>query len=242
MSNDTPCLVVFCRWPRAGVGKQRLARDIGVDAAARVAAALWDCAREDIAAWVGDVALAVTDSDEIGWAEDQARDLRVSPAGVHATRTNTMRLVQVLVQPLGNLGERIMGVDAALRAVGYQKLVFIGSDAPALDQELLDAILAMLQHADVALSPADDGGVVAMAARQPWPLLTDLPWSSHLLGCALRDRCSSAGQGVSMTRGTFDVDDLASLRQAGTSLRDDARPARRRLVALARDLVKAEVP
>jgi len=228
MSSDNPCLVVFCRKPRSGVGKQRLAAEIGAEAAGQVAAALWDCVREDLAEWPGDAVLAVADPEEEPWG---AAELASLAAGLCAA--NNERRMQVLVQPPGNLGERLMAIDASLRGAGRERLIFIGSDAPALTAALLDGIAAMLQHADVVLAPADDGGVVAMAARRAWPPLADLPWSSELLGEALLARCRATGQGVSMTSGSFDVDDLASLGRVGAHLRHDTRPARRRLVIMA---------
>ena len=228
MSDKKPCLVVFCRKPRRGVGKQRLAAAIGEGAAGLVAAALWDCVREDLIGWQGDAVLAVADRGEETWGVAELEWLR---AGVHGA--NSDRQMQVLVQPPGNLGERLMAIDASLRSAGCERLIFIGSDAPALTVTLLDAIAAMLQHADVVLAPADDGGVVAMAARQSWPPLADLPWSTDLLGEALQARCRATGQGVSMTSGTFDVDDLASLGRVSVQLRDDTRPARRRLATMA---------
>jgi glycosyltransferase A (GT-A) superfamily protein (DUF2064 family) len=225
---DKPCLVVFCRKPRRGVGKQRLAAAIGADAAGQVAAALWDCVREDLTEWQGDAVLAVADPDEEAWGVAELASLT---GGMRGTNNGSRR--QVLVQPAGNLGERLMAIDALLRSAGRERLIFIGSDAPALTAALLDGITAMLQHADVVLAPADDGGVVAMAAREAWPPLADLPWSSELLAQALQARCRAAGQGVSMTSGSFDVDDLASLGQVSAQLRDDSRPARRRLLAIA---------
>ena len=76
MSDKKPCLVVFCRKPRRGIGKQRLAAAIGEDAAGQVAAALWDCVREDLAEWQGDAVLAVADAEEETWglAELAARN------------------------------------------------------------------------------------------------------------------------------------------------------------------------
>jgi molybdopterin-guanine dinucleotide biosynthesis protein A len=141
---------------------------------------------------------------------------------------NNDRRMRVLVQPPGNLGERLMAIDASLRSLGREQLIFVGSDAPALTAALLDGIAAMLQHADVVLAPADDGGVVAMA--------------SELLAQALQARCRAAGQGVSMTSGSFDVDDLASLSRVSVRLRDDPRPARRRLVAIAARLTAGNAP
>ena len=228
MSDKKPCLVVFCRKPRRGIGKQRLAAAIGEDAAGQVAAALWDCVREDLAEWQGDAVLAVADAEEETWG---LAELAALAAGIRGANNSSRR--RVLVQPPGNLGERLMAIDASLRALGRERLIFIGSDSPALTVALLDGIAAMLQHADVVLTPADDGGVVAMAARQAWPPLADLPWSGELLAQALQARCRAAGQGVSMTSGSFDVDDLVSLNQASAQLRGDPRPARRRLVTMA---------
>ena len=231
MSRITPNLVVFCREPRPGVGKQRLAADIGDRDAGRVAAVLWDCVREDLLAWPGDCVLAVTDPEEESWACSQAQQLRSD-----RHRANKNAAPQVLVQPAGNLGERLMAIDAKLRSRGREQLIFIGSDAPELDREQLDDIAIQLQQSDIVLAPALDGGVVAMAGRKPWPALADLPWSSELLGQALAGRCRSAGQDVSMSRGSFDIDDWASLSYAGEMLRRDSRPTRRKLVALVTEL------
>jgi uncharacterized protein len=232
MSSYSPVLVVFCREPRPGVGKQRLAADIGVRDASRVAAALWDCVREDLTGWPGQIVLAVTDHAEESWAARQAQELHGA-----RHRANNGSAPQVLLQPAGNLGERLMAIDAMLRGRGQEQLIFIGSDAPELGCEQLDDIATLLQQADVVLAPALDGGVVAMAGRKPWPALADLPWSSELLGEALAGRCRAAGQAVSLSRGSFDIDDWSSLTYAGEVLRKDRRPARRSLVALVTELM-----
>jgi uncharacterized protein len=219
------------------VGKQRLAAGIGVRNAGRVAAALWDCVREDLTDWAGAVVLAVSDQEERAWAGRQADEIQRDR---HIT--NNVSAPEVLVQPSGNLGERLMAIDATLRSRGREQLIFIGSDAPELDREQLRDIATRLEHSDVVLAPALDGGVVAMAARKPWPALADLPWSSELLGEALARRCRSVGQAVSLSRGSFDIDDWASLTYAGEMLRQDPRPARRQLMALVDELTAGHAP
>lgn len=208
------CLAVFCRQPRIGVGKQRLAATVGAVAAYRIAAALWQCVREDLQEWQGDVVLAVADSIEMAWAHDEA---------------NKLRRAAVLQQPSGNLGARLQAIDTTLRARGPNRIVCIGSDAPALSVVRLTEIADALRHNDVALAPAADGGVVAMASRVAWPPLADLPWSTPLLGKALADRCSAAGMSIATTPTSFDVDTAVDLSVALAKLRDDPRPARRAL-------------
>ena len=46
-------LVLFCRRPAPGIGKQRLARALGEIRALAIATALLECALEDIADWPG---------------------------------------------------------------------------------------------------------------------------------------------------------------------------------------------
>jgi uncharacterized protein len=218
------CLVVFCRQPRIGVGKQRLAATMGADAAYRIAAALWQCVREDLLDWQGDIVLAVAENCEMEWAQAQASELRSAP-------TRTVGSVRVLPQPTGNLGERLQGIDCTLRTMGAQRIVYIGSDAPALSTAKLTETADALQNCDVVLVPAMDGGVVVMAARAAWPVLTDLPWSTDLLGHALENRCRARHMSLTTTQTSFDVDAAADLSVALAALHDDPRPARRALCA-----------
>ena len=72
-------------------------------------------ALEDAASWPGPVALSPSAVADGAWA------------GALLARP-----VEVVPQPAGNLGDRIMAVDQDLRRRGHRHLVFIGSDAPTL--------------------------------------------------------------------------------------------------------------
>lgn len=220
VNNANATLVLVCKRPILGNGKQRLAQKLGGALALQIAEALLACAVEDACAWPGPVAIApavVTDAD---WA-------------AHLLDTARLRYPAVIVpQAPGNLGQRLNALDRALRAQGLVQLVFIGSDAPGLDAEDYHAVRAALQYAGTVLIPARDGGVVLMASRYPWPELSLLPWSSAQLGKSLRKACQSAGQSVSMVRQGYDIDEAADLIAAADALRHDERPARRALRAL----------
>ena len=52
-STDLPVLVIFCKRPLPGQGKQRIAATLGKDVAYEIASALLQCALEDARAWLG---------------------------------------------------------------------------------------------------------------------------------------------------------------------------------------------
>lgn len=210
---DNPAvLVILCRRPAIGVGKQRLAEQIGAVLAAEVATLLLATTLEDAAAWPGPVVLAPAEASDAGWA-----------AGL------LDRSLRVIAQPVGNLGERLQSVDRAVRTHKPGPVVYIGSDAPVLSEIDYSAARAALAHHDVVLAPALDGGVTLMGARCPWPELADLPWSSDRLHAALADRCISRGLRVSTLASSYDVDIAADLYRLCTDLRTDLRPARQAL-------------
>jgi rSAM/selenodomain-associated transferase 1 len=205
-------LVIFCRRPAIGIGKQRLARQIGAASAAEIATLLLATTLEDAASWPGPVVLAPAEATDTDWAA-----------------TLLHRSVRVIPQPDGNLGERLQSVDRTVRAGQPGAIIYIGSDAPILNESDYSAARAALLHHDVVLVPALDGGVTLLGSRCPWPELTDLPWSSELLYAALRERCMGRGLSVTSLSPGYDVDLAPDLQRLCTDLRTDRRPARQNL-------------
>lgn len=204
-------LVLVFKRPRPGHGKQRLAAGLGAEAACELAGLLLECALEDLAAWPGPVVLAPDDPADTDWA------------------ARRLPRAQVLAQGPGNLGERLAALDHSLRDAGHRQLIYLGSDSPGLGAGQLAAAARALAAHDVVLAPASDGGVVLMAARRPWPVLADLPWSTARLGAVLAARCREAGSTLAWSEGGSDVDTVADLAALADSLVGDLRPARRRL-------------
>ncbi len=207
-----PVLVVFCRRPQIGRGKQRLARTLGAADALAVAQALLECALEDALGWPGALVIAPENPAEASWAQGLLeREARVQP------------------QPPGNLGERLNAVDAAVRALGHERVLYIGSDAPSLTLSDLLAAQAALDRSDVVLVPARDGGVTLMGSRLAWPDLAPLPWSEPTLAQGLEACCRSHARSVTRLPDSYDVDEVSDLSTARRALADDDRAARRRL-------------
>lgn len=209
--NDA-ALVLICKRPALGHGKQRLAVQIGVERALDIAEHLLGCALEDLRSWPGPVVISPDQRDACDWAIQQA------PQAL------------CLAQAAGNLGERINNLDHSLRGLGHRQLLYIGSDAPALTSDDYRRVHTALETQDTVLVAARDGGVVLMASNLPWPDLAALPWSTPELGQALADACRRVGHAVALCGESFDIDEQADLPLAVQALAEDPRAARRRLL------------
>ncbi|MDJ0928031.1 MAG: DUF2064 domain-containing protein [Gammaproteobacteria bacterium] len=209
----SPTLALFCRRPRVGHGKRRLAAEIGDEAAADIADGLLEAALADAAVWPGAVVIAPADAADSDWA------------GHLLPRT-----CAVCPQPPGTLGQRIATVDRELRQQGHHRLVFIGSDAPSLTADDYDLAITQLEAGDVVLGPAADGGVTLMGASTPWPELQALPWETAALGDALRAACERSSLRVFQLPTRFDVDRLVDLHRLRHELANDSRPSRQALL------------
>jgi glycosyltransferase A (GT-A) superfamily protein (DUF2064 family) len=218
VTDGPPTLIVFCRRPGHGVGKQRIAASRGSSFALALASGLLAAALEDARGWPGPVVIAPACAADASWASE----LLSRPA-------------QVVPQIEGNLGQRLNAVDAAVRSGGAQRLIYIGTDAPLLDYAYYARARLALDRDDVVLGPAEDGGVTLMGARHPWPDLASLPWSGPSLGESLDRRCRARGLSVRLLDPQYDVDEADQLPRLYTDLGRDPRPARRAL----RDLLES---
>ena len=211
-SSDYPTLVLICKRPRQGQGKQRLAQTIGKVSACKIAEGLLYCALEDLLDWSGPAVVAPSVEKDYQWAQQLAPEALVVSQGA------------------GNLGQRILHLDHQLRQLGHKQLIYIGSDAPVLAKPLYSAVVEKLKHDHVVLSAARDGGVTLMAASVPWPeSLIQLPWSEAELGAALAESCRANGYRVGYVDPSYDIDLEEDLQQLHIDLADDSRPSRHRL-------------
>jgi len=218
-----PALILVCKKPAPGIGKQRLTARLGIETTQKVADALLACALEDACDWPGPVVIAPANVEDVEWAR-----------ALSAPATSP---VTVVPQGTGNLGQRLNALDQTLRAQGMKQLVFIGSDSPGLDSADYATTREALQHADIVLIPALDGGVVLMANRYAWPDLSPLPWSSDQLGAALINACRNARQTVKTLRPGTDVDEMEDLVRLVSLLQRDSRPARCALLELTQNII-----
>lgn len=211
---EAATLVLMVKKPMLNQGKQRLAKTLGAHSALTIAQALLACAIEDLNAWPGKAVIACAHQQDIAWFKQ------------------LLPRAQVIDQGRGNLGERLNTVDALLRQQGEQTLLFIGSDAPTLNQDHYYSTVQALTRNDVVLNNAEDGGVVVMANKQAWPDLSLLPWSSSQLSSALAELTLSHNFSLGYARGSYDIDHQKELLRLQKDLISDTRLARQNLLRI----------
>ena len=114
--------------------------------------------------------------------------------------------VRLQTQTGNNLGERM---SAALKILlrQYKKIIIIGTDAPALDIDTIDAVVNQLEHSDIVLVPAEDGGYVLLgASKHHQDLLVDVPWGTESVLASTVHNIERLGLSYSLLGECWDVD------------------------------------
>jgi len=192
-------VAVLAKAPIAGLAKTRLVPALGAQGAARLQRRLTrgalQCALD---ARIGPVTL---------WCAPHA--LHRFFRALHKTTG-----VQCMVQPDGDLGERMHGAFRLHCAQG--PLVLIGTDCPVLrPAQLRRAACALVDGNDAVFYPAEDGGYVLVGLRRPQAaLFAGMTWSTPDVMRDTRARARSLGLRVREFETLWDVDlprDLARL-------------------------------
>lgn len=198
---------VFARAPRPGEAKTRLARHLGAERAAALAAA-----------FLADVWRVVSG---LPWARP------VLAATEHAPRDYGLGDVETWPQGEGDLGARMERV--LLRGLeDAGEVVLIGADLPALPASHLDAAHSLLGAHDVVLGPAEDGGFWLLAARR-WAAgaLDAVTWSAPTTRAQTATALAHRGLDVAAGVPWFDVDEVKDLERLRCLLRDEPHRAPR---------------
>lgn len=199
-------LVIMAKHPVAGTVKTRLAKSLGEPTAARLA----DAFLQDLLAGLhgrADRHVLAT------WPADQA-------ATTYFERISAGRF-ELWPQPPGTLGDRLAEVTAEhLGLSGSERVVVIGSDAPTLPIETVDAAFVALEVTDVVVAPAADGGYVLIGQRREVPgLYEGIDWSTPRVWEQTHEQLLAGGASFVELPGWYDIDTLDDLRRLARELR-----------------------
>jgi uncharacterized protein len=114
--------------------------------------------------------------------------------------------VRLHTQTGNDFGERM---SAALQKMlgRYKKVIIIGTDAPALEIDTIEAVVNELEHRDIVLVPAEDGGYVLLAAsKHHQDLLVDVPWGTESVLANTVRNIGRLGLSYSLLGECWDVD------------------------------------
>jgi rSAM/selenodomain-associated transferase 1 len=215
-------VAVLAKEPVAGLAKTRLAATVGAAAAARAAAAM------------------LADTLDVVAGVDAARWLCFTPA---AARRRMRRLApgfSLLPQVAGDLGDRLAACLAGLLERGAGRVAIVGADTPHVPVAAYTAALDLLDHVDVVLGPATDGGYYLVAAKAPRPeLFVGVPMGTgEVLAVTLR-RAAAGRLRVALLPPLRDLDRLEDLRAALDAGELAGSP---RTLAVATELVAGRMP
>jgi len=181
-----PTVILFARVPRLGMGKRRLARDIGAVAALRFERLMLARSRRRL-------------------GRDRRWRLRLAVTPDRAAR----RWPGAFAQGAGDLGVRM---HRALAACGPRPVVLVGSDIPGLAAAHIAEAFRLLGRYDLVLGPARDGGFWLVGCRHRPPGFGAVRWSTrHALADTLANLPKSRSVGLAAT--LSDVDDATAYRR-----------------------------
>lgn len=195
MNADRNHLIVFGRRPAFGVGKRRLAAEIGELNA-------WRFQRHALKH------LTHTLGGDRRW-----RLWRCLTPDAPASQ----RPANELPQRRGDLGARLA---FALKHAPAGRVVIIGSDAPQVRRADIATAFAALSRADAVIGPACDGGfwLIGLNARlRAHPPFSNVRWSSPHTLCDVLTNLD--GRRRLFLRELEDVDDAASLARVRAHMR-----------------------
>jgi len=189
---DSILTSVFLKAPRPGFVKTRLAESIGADAAC----AAYRHLVEKVLSNLQDLKAV-----ELRYAPDtQESALEIRPW----LRANW----SLRAQTTGTLGDRMAHAIREGLAAGYQGVILIGSDCPAVTRaDIETASNALSGGTDLVLGPALDGGYWLIGTKTDCPELFDgIEWSTERVLSQTLAAAARLGFDVKQLRTLNDID------------------------------------
>jgi rSAM/selenodomain-associated transferase 2/rSAM/selenodomain-associated transferase 1 len=186
-------LIVFTRYPKAGVTKTRLIPALGAAGAAELQRRMTEHA--------------------IGRARVFGRQ-RTATVEVCYEGARRRRMARWLGPGLayrqqggGDIGERMAHSFREAFSEGAERVVIVGTDCPGITSALLDDAFDALTRNDVVFGPANDGGYYLIGLKTDVPeLFVDVPWSTDNVLSRTLEIVRELGLNVAMVASLDDVD------------------------------------
>jgi rSAM/selenodomain-associated transferase 1 len=185
-------LGMFAKQPTPGTVKTRLAAETSPQWAAQVAEACLLDTLDKLAGITAQRVLAFAPVHAAAYFAEAARGR-----------------FELVPQVEGDLGQRMSAFFTQQLAAGADRVVLTGADSPSLPAEFIEQAFAKLEHADVVLGPATDGGyyLVGLGRRLP-PIFDGIPWSSERVLAETVARLACQSWQLALLPPWYDVDTL----------------------------------
>lgn len=196
--SDT-ALVIMARCPEKGKTKTRLAASIGNEETLELYRAFLIDLTRRFAGWRYDLHWVYTPVDA------DFDHVITSLTGLDAS------LWCSFPQSGAGLGERLLHAFRITHACSFQNTVLMASDSPHISRAIIEQARQALDHSDVVLGPAEDGGYYLIAMKRPYDVFSEIPMSTpHVLQMTI-EKARSQGLSVYLLETLFDIDELSDL-------------------------------
>ncbi|MGC2062888.1 MAG: TIGR04282 family arsenosugar biosynthesis glycosyltransferase [Thermodesulfovibrionales bacterium] len=189
---------IMIKYPEPGRVKTRLARDLGPEKAALICRQLTERVMEQTVPVIGEYHRSVfydppeRRQDFVSWLPNE----------------------NFTAQKGSNIGERMDNAIRYLLENGAEKAVITGADIPDLANGIIMQALKMLDHADVAVGPARDGGYYLIGLKSPMPeLFRNIHWSTGDVFAETVSILKRSGKSFGVLPVLSDLDTIEDLAQ-----------------------------
>lgn len=195
-------LIIFTRFPQPGTTKTRLIPALGAPGAADLQRRM----SEGI----------VRRGRELAASRGAALELCYAGGDAALVRAWLGEDLAPLPQGEGNLGTRMTRAFARAWQDGFQRVVLVGADCPALSVEILQSAFAALAGHDLVLGPASDGGYYLIGLARPAPeLFANQAWGDRTLLAATLAVAEGIGLSRQLLEELADIDRPEDLHHLG---------------------------
>ncbi len=208
-------LIIFAKYPEPGKVKTRLTPAISTEEASKFHRAI---AADIITAHSDDPAFDTI----VFFSPPERRDDFADWLG-SGTRLEAQEGAD-LGEREHNAFTRVLGPDARF---GYERAVLIGTDCPVLDNKGIEHAFNLLDHHDVAIGPAEDGGYYLMGLTSPRPgLFGGIDWGTSEVLEKTMQAAIKAKLDIAMLTELYDVDTIEDLSRLAEELKTGQIPNR----------------
>jgi rSAM/selenodomain-associated transferase 1 len=182
-------IIIFAKYPAAGLVKTRLIPALGASNAARLAEwLLKKTVQQALATGIKTELCVSPDADHPCW---KTLDL---PVELNWSNQST-----------GDLGERM--ASAVKMSIKEESIILIGTDCPDLDASSIKAALLQLGDHDAVITPALDGGYVLLGLRKyDSALFENIEWSTSSVFETTKQRLDQLGWSTYVFPARADID------------------------------------
>ncbi len=160
---DKYMLGITIKFPEPGKVKTRLAKEIGRGEAARVCRVLAERVLENTRPSGG----------------DYERTIFFSPERMRNEFARWLKNERLLPQKGSDIGEIMCNALSDLFRAGAVKALIVGADIPDLNRSIIKRAFSELDHFDIVIGPAADGGYYLIGMKSLYPgIFRGIAWST----------------------------------------------------------------